>query len=76
MMTGIEIDHLRLESLKRQDNTQAGMMFTSAEEFCATPKLVYCSKKMNEEARSFAIPRLKYMASVMCIVDHSRNRCT
>jgi hypothetical protein len=65
-------DQKRLDEIKREEHWKADIAFTSAEEFCSKPGEVFCSKKLNEEARGQAIPRLKYMASVMCIVDHFR----
>lgn len=65
-------DQKRLEELKRQDRWKADIQFKSAEEFCMNPKKVFCSTKMNEQSRALALPRLKYMASVMVIIDHYR----
>jgi hypothetical protein len=60
------------EERKRQEEFKAHIHFTASEEFCSRPGRVFCSKKLNENARGMALPRLKYMASVMCIVDEYR----
>ena len=65
-------DQKQLEELKRRDLWKADIHFTASEDFCMNPTLVYCSKKLNDASRALAIPRLKYMSSVMVIVDHYR----
>jgi hypothetical protein len=59
-----------LSSVKEADNFRTNLRFTSSEAFCMGRKRVFCSKKMNEESRRLAVQRLKFMASIMVIVDH------
>lgn len=57
---------------KCREKVSIDIHFTSAEEFCLREDKVYCSRKMNIDGRHHAIPMLKYMSSVMNIIDHYR----